>query len=205
MKKGFTLAEILITLTIIGIVAAVTVPSLVNNTGDAQIATGVKNVYQILSEATEKLEMDTEGNGMNTNDLENSYSSVLKIMSSGINIFPDSTYKAYKSSLILSSDVPKSTDKALILNNGAYIAFSGSSTCGTTSPGCNAWVDINGRKSPNMLGRDLVKFYIYKDPSTGSYEINPSGVTDSATCSNAGTISASTGCTSYYITGNTLP
>ena len=35
-KKGFTLAEVLITLTIIGVVAALTAPALVKNTGYAR-------------------------------------------------------------------------------------------------------------------------------------------------------------------------
>lgn len=34
MKKGFTLAEVLITLTVIGVVAAITIPQLVKNMND---------------------------------------------------------------------------------------------------------------------------------------------------------------------------
>ena len=37
MKKGFTLAEVLITLGIIGVVASLTLPSLVKNTGQAEV------------------------------------------------------------------------------------------------------------------------------------------------------------------------
>ena len=36
MKKGFTLAEVLITLVILGVVAAMTIPTLVANTRDAE-------------------------------------------------------------------------------------------------------------------------------------------------------------------------
>ena len=36
-RKGFTLAEVLITLTIIGVVAALTAPALVNNAGFARV------------------------------------------------------------------------------------------------------------------------------------------------------------------------
>jgi len=36
-KKGFTLAEILITLTVIGVVAALTIPTLLQNTNQAEL------------------------------------------------------------------------------------------------------------------------------------------------------------------------
>ena len=37
MKKGFTLAEVLITLGIIGVIAALTAPALIQNTGTANV------------------------------------------------------------------------------------------------------------------------------------------------------------------------
>lgn len=51
MKKAFTLAEVLMTLTIIGVVASVTLPSLVNSTKDAELKTAWKKVYAELSQA----------------------------------------------------------------------------------------------------------------------------------------------------------
>ena len=41
-KKGFTLAEVLITLAIIGIVAAMTIPTLVENAQKKALETGLK-------------------------------------------------------------------------------------------------------------------------------------------------------------------
>lgn len=51
MKKGFTLAEVLITLAIIGIVAAITIPVLINYFTELSTATSVKKVQSILSQA----------------------------------------------------------------------------------------------------------------------------------------------------------
>ena len=45
-KKGFTLAEVLITLSIIGVVAALTVPTLVRNYEDAANAAKAKKFTQ---------------------------------------------------------------------------------------------------------------------------------------------------------------
>ncbi len=44
-KKGFTLAEVLITLGIIGIIAAMTIPTLLQNTDEAQLKTAWKKAY----------------------------------------------------------------------------------------------------------------------------------------------------------------
>ena len=45
MKKGFTLAEVLITLGIIGVVAALTLPSLITNYRKKQTVAQLKKVY----------------------------------------------------------------------------------------------------------------------------------------------------------------
>ena len=51
MKKGFALAEVLITLGIIGIVAAMTLPALVQKNQEKVTVTKLKKVYSILSQA----------------------------------------------------------------------------------------------------------------------------------------------------------
>ena len=48
MNKGFTLAEVLITLGIIGIVAAMTLPTLVNNYKKQIYVVGLKKAYNNL-------------------------------------------------------------------------------------------------------------------------------------------------------------
>ena len=49
--KGFTLAEVLITLAIIGVVATMTLPALLNNTAEQQYKTGLKKGINTLTEA----------------------------------------------------------------------------------------------------------------------------------------------------------
>ena len=51
MTFGFTLAEVLITLTIIGVIAALTIPTLMKKYEEQQILTGVKAAYSILQNA----------------------------------------------------------------------------------------------------------------------------------------------------------
>ena len=50
-KKAFTLAEVLITLAIIGIVAALTIPSVISNYQQQEFKTGLKKAVSVLNEA----------------------------------------------------------------------------------------------------------------------------------------------------------
>ena len=58
MKKGFTLAEVLITLGIIGIVAAMTLPSLINNYKKRETVEKLKTTYSLISNAMERAKAD---------------------------------------------------------------------------------------------------------------------------------------------------
>ena len=51
MKQAFTMAEVLITIGIIGVVAAMTLPSLINNAQNKEFEEGLKRYYSILSQA----------------------------------------------------------------------------------------------------------------------------------------------------------
>lgn len=60
MNKGFTMAEVLITLGIIGIVAAMTLPSLVGKYQKVQTVNQLKKAYSVLAQAIELSEVQNE-------------------------------------------------------------------------------------------------------------------------------------------------
>ena len=60
MKKGFTLAEVLIILGIIGIVAAMTIPTLITTHQKKAAATQLKEAYAILTNAARMANNDDE-------------------------------------------------------------------------------------------------------------------------------------------------
>lgn len=58
MKKGFTLAEVLITLGIIGVVAAMTLPTLISHHKKQVVETRLAKFYSSISQATKLSEVD---------------------------------------------------------------------------------------------------------------------------------------------------
>ncbi len=60
MKKAFTLAEILVTIGIIGVVAALTMPSLIQNYKKKEYSTRLKRFYSTMSQAIKLSEIDND-------------------------------------------------------------------------------------------------------------------------------------------------
>lgn len=57
-ENGFTLAEILITLGVIGIVAAMTLPALIQKNKRAELQSGLKTGYSLLQQALQRMNAD---------------------------------------------------------------------------------------------------------------------------------------------------
>lgn len=58
MKKAFTLAEVLITLAVVGVVAAMTIPTLISNYKKHTIETKLKRFYSTMNQAIKLSEID---------------------------------------------------------------------------------------------------------------------------------------------------
>ena len=99
MKKkklfAFTLAEVLITLSILGVVAAITVPSLVNKNSEREVITKLKKNYSVLSDAFDTMvaEEGTSVEGFmkqyNTGDRTTDSRNVFNIFRKYLNISKD--------------------------------------------------------------------------------------------------------------------
>ena len=68
MKKAFTLAEVLITLAIIGVVAAISIPSVISNSQQQEFKTGLRKAVSVLNSAiTMNMALDGESPYDNAN------------------------------------------------------------------------------------------------------------------------------------------
>ncbi len=183
IKKGFTLAEVLITLAIIGVVAALTIPTVVRNYRERQAISTIKKVYSSLAQAAHIAQAQNgEMSSWDANTPEKMlgilkpYLKVIKDCGAKKGCFPDLKYKYLNGNEWVSvEDV--STAKAM-LADGISIAFYGLGA----NNNYNIWFDINGQKGPNQWGRDL--FMVEILPQNG--KIRPAPYPGSGTCNLGG-------------------
>ena len=171
LNPAFTLAEVLITLGIIGVVAAITIPSLIQNAGRQELQSRLKKSTAILAQAFEEIKAD------NGNTLVGAFSSradLIDQLSQKINTTKTcsaATYAQCFPDYYLPGLWPRQSQEGMILSDGAMIATSivFDSACATTNsngadfatPACaNILIDINGSKKPHMLGKDVFDFYV---------------------------------------------
>lgn len=174
-NKAFTLAEVLVSMAIIGVVASLTIPSIVKNHQKQTWITGYKSAYSIINQAVKTIIADNNGVMpiLSASDLTvyEGFKPYLKVAKTCEHVNPlgDCLASGYK---YLSGGAFNSFGYAsysLVTTNGMSIFFMGDST------GVNVylWVDINGRKGPNTSGKDLHQFIVY---NTG--EVKPNGWAD---------------------------
>ncbi len=184
-SKGFTLAEVLITLGIIGVVAALTLPTLISNYKKQTYVTGLQKAYSVLNNMTKNaMSSDDVTNFSDTQLLKtwtgNSYefAEILK------NFYPSSkgffvweslskTYSREEQGKVNSNyhlaGLPINANYWYCVINQDSIMYcfaiqvnypysSGDYDFGTPLGSWqhnNILVDINGFKKPNQLGRDI--------------------------------------------------
>ena len=233
-KRAFTLAEVLITLGIIGVVAALTMPSLIANYKEKETVTRVKKVYSELSQAFlsavnengtpdnwNLIAMDDpEGNA----NMAKPFLPYLRIMNDcgaqGEGCFSKDIYKRLNG--LDSTGTVSSNPNAFYmirLVSGTSVAFR------VNNPNCTGittgiigaeelycgliYVDTNGDAPPNTFGIDFFTFYM------GNNKIFPMGMqTDtrypfSTRCNKADTSDPSTspngfGCSAWVITNENM-
>lgn len=200
-RLGFTLAEVLITLGIIGVVVAMTMPSLVAHYRDKQTVVALKKFYSSMSQAlnaaiakngeTESWGADnfvnsgdsdtgdTSTDDANNKDVERAsispFIKELKLLKD-CGRKADGCFTDVKIKRLNGTDdrnIERQTRYyKVILSDGTMLALSGEELAATSN--FEIWVDINGSKSPNTLGKDVFMFAIrnnkfepYSTVSTG--------------------------------------
>lgn len=168
MALAFTLAEVLITLAVIGIVAALTLPSFIEKYQEKILITKLKKFYSELAFA-HNMNIANEKTGFTSEDLLE-YFKTYKICEHTYEGCADNTYVNVKNGRANwgKTDSFASTSNYAILQNGMILRyFSWGNTCsndagtGALKNACGEFsVDINGSQKPNQLGKDVFYFYV---------------------------------------------
>jgi len=174
VKSAFTLAEVLITLGIIGIVAALTLPSLIQKYNEKVWITSYLRVYNILENAY-RLALEDNGS-IETIGYEGYGDYIYNIFKPYLNISSEflvnkspwsksNSCMPYNSYLLNGNRIHQSVELSHIvptisLASGECIIFNGAFA---HTAGYPFWVDTNGKKGPNTLGKDQFVFSLQQN------------------------------------------
>lgn len=163
-SKAFTLAEVIITIGIIGIVAAMTIPSLVTKYREKATVTKVKEMVSIISQAILMVEPEygtPETWGLSTNGRSQADAEKIgEIMKHGLKISSDCgtvdangecfTKDSYKYLNGTNRGAFGNEYYKVVLINGSSIAMRL-----YTENQVDFFFDVNGKLPPNVVGKDL--------------------------------------------------
>lgn len=173
-NKAFTLAEVLLTLVIIGVIAAITIPSLVQTTGKKELEVAFKKQYSVLKQAVLQIKSE-DYLDFNNNSYGSRFKKVLAAKyielrdcgsinhSTGcVLLEDDNTFSYYKTLTGNSLNRSLFDDGGFISNDGTtFFVEQGSQSIYT---GYIVSIDVNGyKKGPNRMGKDFFMFQITED------------------------------------------
>ena len=181
--RGFTLAEVLITLVIIGVIAAMTIPTLINKTDKQEYVNRFKKGHAVLVQALNLAQAqngplsiwDWSSQQSGFDNVENYIVPHLQIAencknTTNCNLNYD--WKTLSGSSWFNFKTNTSQYK-IVLNDGFAVVFYPRTSCVENSTKCmDIHIDVNGPKGPNKRGRDIFSFYVY--PHTN--DMLPAGI-----------------------------
>lgn len=178
-QKSFTLAEVLITLGIIGIVAAMTLPSIINTTRNKENETRLKIAYSLLTNAVAYLhsqDIQIYGSNFSTANTASATTSLASVLANAFNHVGKRTTSGSGFSVpILNGQAVHHLYKTMsgaslssgLLDDGYFELNNGMSIFLETNTSSNfpiIFFDFNGvMGKPNRLGYDMFAFIIDKN------------------------------------------
>ena len=184
-KYGFTLAEVLITLVIIGVVAALVISPLINTYVESSTVAKVKKGLSILGQAKKLAETQNGpiegwdfGEGASAETASQFWNylkphiSVAKDCGSSQNCYKNVTMKLLNGSEWANYNTNSNYYK-IVLADGSVMWFrtgaaGDAGKCTVSNGGIDKacaifWYDVNADKSPNTLGRDIFVYIVSVD------------------------------------------
>ena len=174
-RFGFTLAEVLITLGIIGVVAAMTIPTLISNTNSAKFKKKKKKTLSTMNQAalmaTAQYDLDyaslttecSNNGGAEKPDVTASMCALINGTLSGATFYQTAAHMKIPGSseeymINAAPLIADKTMKAYQLADGSVVAFDARLSSCTLAPGepvtdldskCYGFIDVNGPTLPN--------------------------------------------------------
>ena len=185
MKKAFTLAEVLVTLGIIGVVSAMTVPSLMQNHQRKTYVTQLHKVYTEVQQAS--LQYMADKNAINLREAGLTNSGKMKEFLNGyfkvVNDCGSSQQPCFASNYkkISGTDLGKGTGQQLnvTIASGVSIAYAYVGNENGNGRFITFDIDINGAKGPNVAGRDAFVLGVFSNGVIDEYYLKSApGTTD---------------------------
>ena len=222
-NKGFTLAEVLVTLVVIGVVAALCIPALIQNTQQAQYKSALKENNAVLSAALQRYMSDNAGSLSGTfidaNSFKNNITQYLNILKDcngaglGNGWASSSNYMNGSANMSTWDTFTSLNEPTIQLPNGSSVHFyystHGSTTCSSNFSAdslnnnicLSILVDVNGINPPNILGVDIFRFMITANGILIPYGSSTTKATyqPSADCAPSG---SGAGCTASFLMNN---
>ncbi len=170
-KHSFTLAEVLITIVVIGIIAAITVPVVMANHKRTETASKLKKFYSTMSNAIALQEIQS---GLKTYEwqyppsrtYDENKEYIEKYILNNINyVNYEPVNQKYISEL---EDTPNfSASGCLVNSNDVQVHLNDGSMFSSCEGPDWLMFDVNGDKGPNKFGRDVFVFAIIIDDDAG--------------------------------------
>ena len=223
-KTAFTLAETLIVMGIIGVVAALTIPSLTNSTNNKDIVAKVRKAHTNLEDAFGRMvgtygEIDEWNDALSSNTLGKRMIGSMKLTKNcGVtatgNCFANNTtvYASNGTSAATNAETNTGMFKVIKADGVSLGIYVDNTTC-TASAGANvsqdlkeicgvAFIDVDGpNKGKNRHGQDLFEFYITKKGvyPVGSADDEKFKYKDNCTKTGQNTTAQSQSCTAWVV------
>lgn len=209
-KLAFTLAEVLLTLGIIGIVAAITLPVLLQNIQAKELRNAFKSVYSDVAQMAAQLRADNGGTleGVFTDTDQAGAISTISSYLSAITVCNNTSAglcRSYTTYNYLGVSTTTWNNYSFILKNGAKLRIPGSGWVNASCPSgpssmCMGFsVDVNGLTPPNTTGKDIFFIRLQADRTV------PAGLPGDVYADNCGLTasgaSAGIGCATWVLQG----
>ncbi|OGH98040.1 MAG: hypothetical protein A2104_01075 [Candidatus Melainabacteria bacterium GWF2_32_7] len=205
---GFSLAEVLVALGIVGVVSALVIPGVYIGIREQQYKTSLKKAYKDLTQVTmlikQKNKNTLSGVFTSPTSLRDEYLSYMNYLKScdplatqGECWYSEGAYRLDDGTQYETTGWWfDETEAGAILSNGMNLYFNWSVVFNCANgaaeyPECGRiFVDVNGMKGPNTWGKDIYFFYVYEN------RLIPSGPLTTDSCEG----SEGTGCAGVYLT-----